>query len=153
MSLGYGFQTLAPITLIGTKTSANVTTGNLLTSAYGGAGNTFTFSTATMSKVNFSFAFALGAAETNNVLHVRIKTSADNTNFYQQLNNSVAAGTSTITQAEYQFTGAATASGPYLFYLPLDVAEKWMQISVFESGVSANYGNLYCEATLSGTNS
>lgn len=152
MALGYSYQSILPLQLIGSKTTANVVTGNLLTSAYGGAGNTAHFNTASMSKVNFSIYFALGAAETSNVLHFRVQSSSDETNWYQQINSSVSAGVTTVAQAEYQFTGASTAGGPYLISLPLDVADKWLQVSVYESGVSSNYGNCYVEVMLSGTN-
>lgn len=150
MALGYSYQSEVPLTLIGTK-SGTTTTGNLLTSAYGGAGNTASFSTATMSKVNFSFAFATGTGETNNVLHVKISSSADRTNWYQQVNSSVVAGVTTIAQAEYQFVGAAGAT-TYNISLPLDVADKWIQVAVFESAVVTNFGNVYAEVVLSGTN-
>ncbi len=151
MGLGYDYQTLYPLTLIGTKTAAGVYTGNLLTSAYGGAGNTKVFETGGISKVNFSFAFTLGAAETNNVIHMRIRTSADNVNFYQFMNEVVTTGTSTMYQREFVFTGASTAGGPYLFSIPLDVQDLWMELAVCESGVGANYGNVYAEVTKSGT--
>lgn len=151
MGLGYSYQTLRPATLIGTKNqTTKAITGNILTGAYGGAGNTATFDTEGMSKVNFGIQYALGSAETANVLHVMISTSADHINWYQQLNNAVTAGTSVITQAEYQFTGA-TATAPYSFYLPLDIADRHLQVAVFESGVAANFGTCYIEATISGT--
>jgi hypothetical protein len=150
LSLGYGFQSLKPQTLIGTKKGTTVT-GNLLTSAVGGAGNTTTFSTSTMSKVNFSFNYQLGTSETTNILNVVLSTSADGVNYYQSLNNAVSAGVTTITQATYEFTGA-TATAPYTFSMPIDVADLWMQIQVYESGVSTNYGTCYCEVTVSGTN-
>lgn len=149
MSLGYGFQSLKPLTLIGTKSGTTVT-GNLLTGAVGGAGNTKAFSTATMSKVNFSFSYIVGAAETANVLNVVLSTSSDGVNYYQSLNNSVSAGTTTITQATYQFTGAVAAT--YTFSMPIDVQDLWMQIQVFETGVASNFGTCYCEVELSGTN-
>jgi len=150
MALGYSWQE-GPLTLIGTKTTANVITGNLLTSAYGGSGNTASFATSTMSQVNFSIYFKLGAAETSNVLHIQVSSSADKTNWYQQVNDSVTTGTTVLTQAEYQFTGA-TATNAYLLSLPLAVQDKWTQIAVYESGVSSNYGRCYVEVTVSGTN-
>lgn len=150
LSLGYGFQSIVPETLIGKKVGTTIT-GNLLTNAIGGAGNTATFSTGTMSKINFSFNYQLGSGETTNVLNVVLSTSADGTNYYQSLNNSVTTGTTTIYQAIYQFTGA-TATSPYTFSMPIDVADRYIQIQLYESGVSSNYGTCYVEVTTSGTN-
>lgn len=146
MSLGYEYQ--QPLVLIGTK-SGTTRTSVALTTSYDVANKTNVFETGGMSKVNFSILYTTGAAETNNSIEVRIRTSPDGTNLYQIVNEAVSAGTSTLTAREFTFVGASAATA-YAISLPLDVWDLYMEISVKESGVAANAGTVYVEATLSG---
>ena len=145
--LGYTYQD--NLVLIGTK-SGTTRTSVALTNAYDVANKTKIFETGGISKLNFSILYTTGAGETDNSIELRIETSSDRTNFYQILNESVTAGTSTLTLREFTFVGAAAAT-VYSPSLPLDVQDKYMRISVKESGVVTNAGTIYIEATLSGS--
>jgi len=145
--LGYTYQD--NLVLIGTK-SGTTRTSVALTNAYDVANKTKIFETGGISKLNFSILYTTGAGETDNSIELRIETSSDRINFYQILNESVSAGTSTLTLREFTFVGAAAAT-VYSPSLPLDVQDKYMRISVKESGVVTNAGTIYIEATLSGS--
>jgi hypothetical protein len=146
MGLGYTWQNT--IILVGSK---NASTGALtpatLTASY--AGNSRTISTGNMSKANFSISYTLGAAETSNNINVKIESSPDNINFYQIPNESVSGATSTLTQREFTFVGASAGS-PYNFSLPIDIQDKYLKISFYESNITTNFGTVYAEVMLSG---
>lgn len=146
MSLYYESQVTVPV--IGSK-SGTTRTSIALTNAYGVANKTKIFNTGGFSKVNFDILYTTGADETNNSIEVRLEGSPDGTNFYRLVNESVSDGTSTLKEREFTFVGAAAATA-YAISLPVDVVYKYMRISVKESGVAANAGTVYVEATLSG---
>lgn len=146
MSLYYESQVTVPV--IGSK-SGTTRTSVALTNAYDAAGKTKIFNTGGFSKVNFDILYTTGAGETNNSIEVRLEGSPDGTNFYRLVNESVSDGTSTLKEREFTFVGAAAATA-YAISLPVDVVYKYMRISVKESGVAANAGTVYVEATLSG---
>lgn len=133
--------------LIGTKSGTTRTSVTLSTAYH--ADRTKAIRTAGASKIDLNILYTTGAAETNNSVEVRVKSSPDGVNFYQIPNESVSAGTSTLTAREFTFVGADAATG-YGLSLPLDVQNLWMQFEFKESGVSANAGTLYVEAVLSG---
>lgn len=145
--LGYTYQSSTPLVLIGSK-SGTTRTSVALTDAYDVANKTKIFVTGGMSKVNFSILYTMGAAETSNSLEIRIRTSADGTNFYRIPNESVSGGTSTLTLREFTWVGVNAAASS--ISLPLDVQDRHMEISVKETGVASNFGTIYVEATLSG---
>lgn len=145
--LGYCYQN--QVVLVGSKSSSGTLTRSTLTAAYDVAANTKAFTTGNMSKVNFSISYKLGTGETSNVLNMRIRTSQDNVTYYQIVNETVSAGTSTLTQREFQFTGANDTAA-YNFSLPIDIQDKWMEISFNESGVATNFGSVFCEVNVSG---
>lgn len=144
--LGYDYQNT--IVLIGTK-SGTTRTAVTLTAAYDVANKTTIFPTGGISKVNFSVLYTTGSAETNNSIELRIESSPDRTNWYRIVNESVSAGTSTLTQREFTLVGASAATA-YPFSLPLDVQDEFMRISAKESGVASNFGTVYIEAVVSG---
>lgn len=148
MGLGYTFQSSTPIVCIGSKVGTTRTSATL-TTGYDVATKTKILPTGGVSKINYSILYTTGSAETNNSIEVRIRTSADGTNFYQIVNESASSGTSTLYQREFTFVGASAATA-YAFSLPLDVQDRYMEISVKESGVASNAGTVYVEATLSG---
>ena len=147
MSLGYTFQPDSSV-LIGSK-SGTTRTSIALTNAYDVANKTKSFSTGGMSKINLSILYTTGAGETNNSIELRVDSSSDGTNWYQIPNEAASTGTSTLTQREFTFVGAAAATA-YALSLPLDVQDKYMRISVKESGVVANAGTIYIELMVSG---
>ena len=145
--LGDKYQTT--LVLVGTK-SGTTRTSRTLTAAYDVANKTKIFDTGGMSKINFSILYTTGASETSNSIELRIESSPDRTNFYRIPNESVSAGTSTLTQREFTFVGASAATA-YDLSLPLDLQDEHMRISVKESGVVTNFGTIYIEATISGS--
>lgn len=146
--LGYTYQPKEPIILIGSKADTT-RTSVALTSSYDVANKTKIFPTGGASKINFSILYTTGAAETNNSIEVRLRTSSDGTNFYAILNESVSGGTSTIVSREFSYVGTSAATA-YAFSLPLDCWDKYMEISVKETGVAVNAGTVYVEAMISG---
>jgi hypothetical protein len=147
--IGYTYQDR--ITLIGSK-SGTTRTSVALTTAYQAEATgkpTKSFSTGGLSKINLGILYTTGAGETSNSIEIKVETSADGTNFYQIPNESVSGGTSTITQREFTFVGAAAATA-YEFSLPLDIQDEYMKVSVKESGVASNAGTIFMEATLCG---
>lgn len=146
--LGYTYQSEA-IPLIGTK-SGTTRTAILLTAAYDVSNKTQTFETKGISKLNFSILYTTGSAETANSIEIRIETSSDRTNWYRIPNEAVSTGTSTLTVREFTFVEASAATAAPIS-LPLDTQDKYMRISVKESGVSSNFGTVYIEVVLSGS--
>ncbi len=147
MAIGYTVQQTECI-FVGSK-SGTTRTSVVLTAAYDVANKTKIFTTGGMAKVNLSILYTTGTGETVNSIELRVESSADGTNFYRIPNEAVSTGTSTLTQREFTFVGASAATA-YDLSLPLDVQDKYMRISVKESGVSANAGTIYIEATISG---
>lgn len=143
--LGYTYQNT--LVLIGTKSGTTRTAATLPTSYGSTARNDFP--TLGMSKVNLSILYTTGAAETNNTIELKIESSPDRTNWYQLPNESVSGGTSTLVQEEFTFSGPSAATA-YAFSLPLDLSDLYYRISIKESGVAANAGSVYCEATILG---
>ena len=144
MGLGYTYQD--QLVLIGTK-SGTTRTSATLTAAY--TGNTKTFATGGISKINFSILYTTGSGESSNSIEVKVESSPDRINFYQIPNETVSGGTSTLTQREFTFVGDSAATA-YSLSLPLDVQDKYFKVSLKESGVVTNYGTIYVEATISG---
>jgi hypothetical protein len=142
--LYYGSQTVA--TIIGTKAGTTRTSAALTTSY---ADNSKTLKVGGYSKVNLDVLYTTGAAETNNSVEIKFEGSPDGTNFYQTVNESVSGGTSTLALREFAYVGASAATA-YSFSIGLDIFYKYLKISVKESGVAANAGSVYVEATLSG---
>ena len=145
MALNYPVQQI--ITLIGSK-SGTTRTSVTLTDAYGVANKTTIFPTGGMTKVNFSILYTMGATETTNSVELRLESSSDGTNFYRIPNEAVSAGTSTLTLREFPWV--AVNAAPSSISLPLDLQDKYMRISVKETGVVTNFGTIYVEAIISG---
>ena len=138
-------------TLIGTK-SGTTRTSWALTNAYQAEGTTKPTKTIEIggySELVLDCLYTTGTAETNNSVELKIEASPDGTNFYTLSNEAASGGTSTMTQREFTFVGAAAATA-YAFSLRLDISYLYAKVWAKESGVAANAGTLYVEATLSG---
>lgn len=149
MGLNYGNHQV--VTIIGTK-SGTTRTSWALTSAYQTEGTTKptkTFEVGGFSKMNLDILYTTGAAETNNSIEIKLEGSTDGTNFYQLTNESASSGTSILYQREFTFVGASAATA-YAFTLGIDTFYKKVRVSCKETGVAANAGSVYIEATLSG---
>lgn len=150
MSLYYPSTT--PQVIIGSKSAAGVRTGIELESTYSTTQDTEptkVFKVAGMSKLTLNGLYTTGAAETNNTIEIKVETSPDNTHFYPISNVDTTAGTSTIYNREFTFTGASAATA-YPFEIFLDIAYVYVRVSCKETGVAANKGNVFVEATLAG---
>lgn len=141
MGLGYGYQN--SMVLIGTSSAVGAT----LTAAY--TGNSKMIPTRGMSKINLNILYKTGTAETSNVLAIKVESSPDGIEVYQIPNESVSGATSTLTQREFQFTGADSATA-YRFSLPLDINDNYYKFSFKETGVGSVFGTAFVEATLLG---
>ena len=106
------------------------------------------FETGGFSKVNFDILYTMGASETSNSIEMRVEVSPDRTNWYRLPNESNSSGTSTLTAREFTFVG--TNGTTATISIGLDSFYKFMKVAVKETGVSANAGTAYVEATLSG---
>lgn len=141
--LFYGNHEVA--VLIGTK-SGTTRTGTALTGTL--TDTTKTFATGGFSKLNLDILYTQGAAETNNAVNIVLEASPDGVNFYQLTNEAATTTTSTLYQRTFVFTAASVLANS--FTLGIDIFYKNMRVSVSETGVAANVGNVYIEATLSG---
>ena len=149
MSLNY--PTIQTAVLFGSKTAANVATGVTLESTYQTDEATTaikTFETGGFSKLALGIIYTMGAAETTNSIEVRIEQSPDKVNWYRIMNDSTSGATSTLTAREFLFVGTNGAAANIDIFL--DIAYKYMRVAVKETGVAANKGTAFGEATLSG---
>jgi len=79
-----------------------------------------------------------GASETSAALVLKIEFSPDGTNFYQTPDSNNAPTT-------YSYPGGA-GSTAYPIRVPIAIADKYIKISVKDSGVSSNHGTLLAQA-------
>lgn len=146
MSLSYKSHVTFPV--IGTKTAAGVRTSVTLTAAYDVANKTKAFETAGFSKLNLDVLYTMGAGETSNSIELRVTASADGVNYYRIPNESVTAGTSTLSAREFLFVGADAVAAT--ISIGIDIFYKYIKVSAKETGVVTNFGTVFIDATLSG---
>jgi hypothetical protein len=144
MSVFYKNQQLGA--LIGSK-SGTTRTAVALTATYD-APTTKIIETGGFAQVVVDINYTMGAAETSNSIEVRVDVSSDGVNFYRIPNESVSAGTSTLTVREFTYVGVNAAAAP--ISLALDVMYRYMRFAFKETGVSSTYGTVYAEYCLSG---
>ena len=143
---GLSYPTIQTRPIIGSKSGTTRTSVALPTSY--DAVVTKTFSAARWSKLNLDILYTMGAAETANTIETKVEGSPDGTNFYRIPNESVASGTSSLFAREFTFLGADAAAAT--ISIGLDIFYKYVKVSCKETGVAANAGTVYVEATLSG---
>lgn len=150
MGLFYPNQTV--VTLVGTKNaSTSALTGIVLTASYQTETSTHptkSWATGDYSRAEFLISYTEGSGESANSIQWKIEGSGDNVNWFQTGNDSTSGGTSTITAREFSFAGADAANAK--INAGLDIAYKYMRISFKETGEASNFGNVYCEAIMSG---
>ena len=132
--LYYTSQTTFPI--IGTK-SGTTRTAVALTDAYDVTNKTKIFETGGFPSLNLDCLYTMGASETTNSIELRVSCSPDRINFYRLPNESISAGTSTLTAREFTFVGANAAAAT--ISLSLDISYKYIEVSVKETGVATNF--------------
>lgn len=139
--------------LIGSKTAAGVRTGVALTSSYqaeGAGAPTKTFEVGTMSRVDFAVAYTMGATETSNSIEILLEWTPDRVSFYPLVTDSTTGGVSTLTEREFKYVGTTNAGLSEMTF-GVDVSYSGaLRISVKETGVASNAGNVYIEAVNSG---
>jgi hypothetical protein len=144
------YESQDPVTIIGTK-SGTTRTAWTLSANYETEGTTKptkTFSVGGYSKMNLDILYTMGAAESSNSIELKIEGSPDGTNFYRIPNEAVVAGASTLTAREFTFVGTNAAAAT--ISIGLDIFYKYVKVWCKETGIAANAGSVYVEATLSG---
>ena len=146
MSLFFRSQDLFPV--FGTKlASAPFTrTPVALTNAY--TGNAKELKVGGYSKLNLDILYTMGAAESANTLEIKMEGSFDGVNWYRIPNESATNGVSTLYARNWTFTGTDAAAAT--ISIGIDIFYKYVKVSVQETGVVANAGTIFAEATLSG---
>ena len=112
-----------------------------LTSDY--ADNAYELPVGGMSKLSLDIDYAQGAAETGNICHFKVEHSTDGANWYQLVIDDTTT-VSDISAREWNITGDASLN------VILDIAYKFVKISLKESGVAANAGTVTMVAMPSG---
>jgi len=103
MSLDYPIQN--NIALMGSKTSAGVTTGVALVDYYNLDGTTTKyFTTGGASRIEFTGVYTAGSGETANSIQIKVDSSDDAVTWYPTLNETVSSGTSTLNEREFTLT-------------------------------------------------
>jgi hypothetical protein len=105
--------------------------GVTLTADY--ADNAAVISIGGMSKLSIDIDYAQGAAETGNILEMKIEHSTDGTNWHS-LSIDETSTVSDITAREWNITGDAALN------IILDIAYLFVRVSLKESGVASNAG-------------
>ena len=107
------------------------------------ADNAYVLPVGGMTKLSLDIDYAQGAAETGNICHFKIEHSTDETNWHQLVIDETTT-VSDITAREWNITGDAALN------VIIDIAYKFVKISVKESGVAANAGSATVVALVSG---
>ena len=97
-------------------------------------------------RMNLDILYTMGGSETSNSIEIKVEGSPDGTNYYRLPNESVSAGTSTVTAREYTFVGVNGAATT--ISISQDIFYKFIKVSAKETGVSSNKGSIYGEVTL-----
>jgi len=103
------------------------------------------------SDVTVLVTYLTGAAETNNILHLKFKTASAQrstttgqiveTDLYDMTLGSASGGVVTLEDADYKITGAAAAT-TYKKSFPIQLQDCLLSIGVYEEGVAANPGTV-----------
>lgn len=145
------FPTTLNLPLIGSKSISNVLTKRTLESTYQTESATVatkTFDTAGYTNLNLDISYTMGAAETSNTIQLKVEGSPDGTNFYSLSNDETSLTVSTTFPREFTMTGV---DGDTLnISIFMNIGYRYMRISIKETGVAANKGTVYVEATMAG---
>lgn len=144
MGLRYTIQNA--FVLVGSKDSSDTISEVALPTSYNTSVRS-TFPTEGASKLDIAISYTMGSGETSNSIETKVEASPDNTNFFRIANESVSAGTSTLTAREFTFVGANAANAT--ISIGLDIFYRFVRVSFKESGVNSNNGTVFAEATLS----
>lgn len=148
MSGGLRYPIQVQIPIIGSKDSSFALTTSTLTADY--ADNRKSFKVAGMSKLDIRFSYTTGAAETSNSVDILIEQSADGTNWFSIVNESVSSGVSTINDRSFNYPDNSGSAANKKSSIGLDIFYDQVRVSFKETGVAANFGTIYAEGTLLG---
>lgn len=148
--MGLFYDTQTELMLIGSKSGTSLTAVTLESTYQTESATvaTKTFATGLMSRIEFYIKYTMGATETANSIEVRLEGTNDGTNFYQTMNDSTSAGTSTLTVRQFTYVGVDAAAVNVNF--GLDIAYPRMRIAIKETGVVTNKGTVSVDALISG---
>ena len=124
-----------------TQASSELMTSAPLTSTY--TDNDYVISSKGMSKLSVYLKYARGAAEAASKLFMKLEASHDGVNWFSLVIDETAT-TSVITAREWEVGNTASLN------VLVDIAYPFMRVSVRETGVVTNVGNLTLATTLSG---
>lgn len=114
--------------------------GVTLTSAY--TGNRKSFETGGFTKLSLDVTYTMGAAESANTLEIQLESSPNGTDWYVLVIDATTT-ISAITARAWQMS-----EGSLNFML--DIAYKYVRVSIKETGVASNAGTATITTTLSG---
>lgn len=107
-------------------------------------------------QVTLYIGYTMGAAESGNSIQVKIDFADRNldvssTEWARSSSEADSSGTITLTLQERTFSAVAAAGTYDVFRIKLtDVNDKYMRVSVKETGIAANGGSCYVRATIGG---
>jgi hypothetical protein len=101
--------------------------------------------------------YITGAAETNNIINIGIKTSSGARNTttgrktesdkYVLVNGADSSGVVTLSNVTLKYTGASAAT-TYKIAFPIQLQDDFVTFSVLEEGVAANFGTVSLKCVL-----
>lgn len=137
MTLRYGIQ--SDVYLIGTSSTAAT-----LTDTY--TDNTKTFQVEGVSQAAFYIEYTPAAA--SRIVYIQYEFGPASDDFYKSTSKDTTSTARTLYIVPTQFTGT-TASTAYKLRDTIDIADKWLRISVKESG-SSSFGTVTIRGDFSG---
>ena len=112
-----------------------------LTAAY--TGNRKVFETGGFSKLSLDVVYNMDAGETLNLLEFRLEASNNGTDWFILAIDTTTTTESTITERHWEMSEGSQN-------ILIDIAYKYMRLSLLESGVVTTFGTASVTATLSG---
>lgn len=102
------------------------------------------------SKLDIRYSYTTGASESSNALNILVEQSSDGTNWFAIMNETVSSGTSAVTQRTFIDSDNTGGGTNIKSSIGLDIFYDKIRISVKETGVAANAGTIYMEASILG---
>jgi len=112
-----------------------------LTAAY--TGNRKVFETGVFSKLSLDVVYNMDAGETLNLLEFQLEASNNGTDWFILAIDTTTTTESTITERHWEMSEGSQN-------ILIDIAYKYMRLSLLESGVVTTFGTASVTATLSG---
>lgn len=148
--MGLHYKIQQPVPIFGTKNATTFALTEIALTASLADNRKVIAGTAGMSKLDLRYSYTSGTSESNNSINILVEESSDRVNWFKIANESVSAGTSTLTARTFvnaDNTGGATN---ILGSLGLDIFYDNIRVSVSETGEAAVFGTVYMEGTILG---